>query len=186
MACNARAWIVALAVCAAPALAHAQDPPAAPGAPAAQGAPQGRGQSVRMQIGRGQLSPSDIQDQFDAYAIVQAQDALKLTDEQFPEFVRRARELHALRRRGRMARNRLIGTLNQLLRDANAPEARLAAATKALDEHERRSLEQVQRAYAAIDEVLDARQRARFRVLEEQLERKKLDMLFRARQGPRR
>ena len=169
MACSARACIIALVLCAAPALAQAQ----------------GRVQGARgQQAPRGQLSPADIQDQFDAYAIVQAQDALKLTDEQFPEFVRRARELHAQRRRARVARIRLIGSLNQLLRDSNASDARLSAATKALDDHERASLEQVQKAYAAIDEVLDARQRARFRVLEEQLERKKLDMLFRARQGP--
>lgn len=174
MAFSARLGLAALAVMAAsslPAELHAQG--------RAQGAP-------RQQGARGQLSPNDIQDQFDAYAIVQAQDALKLSDEQFPEFVRRARELHTLRRRGRMARMRLIGSLNQLLRDSNATDARLSAAVKALDDHERTSLEQVQKAYAAIDEVLDPRQRARFRVLEEQLERKKLDMLFRARQGPRR
>lgn len=171
MASSARVWILALALCAAPAIAQAQ----------------GRAQGARgQQAPRGQLSPADIQDQFDAYAIVQAQDALKLTDEQFPEFVRRARELHALRRRARVSRTRLIGGLNQLLRDSNASDARLSAAAKALDDHERISLEQMQRAYGAIDEVLDPRQRARFRVLEEQLERKKLDMLFRARQGPRR
>lgn len=171
MASRVRVLALALVLCAVPALAHAQ----------------GRAQGVRGQQGaRGQLSPSDIQDQFDAYAIVQAQDALKLTDEQFPEFVRRARVLHTERRRARTVRIRLIGDLNQLLRDRQATDARLSAATKALDEHERATLEQVQKAYAAIDEVLDARQRARFRVLEEQLERKKLDMLFRARQGPRR
>lgn len=171
MASSARVCLIALVLCAMPALAHAQ----------------GRAQGARgQQSARGQLSPADIQDQFDAYAIVQAQDALKLTDEQFPEFVRRARELHALRRRSRVARVRLIGNLNQLLRDSQASDARLSAAAKALDDHERTSLEQVQKAYAAIDEVLNPRQRARFRVLEEQLERKKLDMLFRVRQGPRR
>lgn len=165
MASSARVGIAAVLLCAMPVLAAAQG---------------------RAQGARGHLSPSDIQNQFDAYAIVQAQDALKLSDEQFAEFVRRARLLHTERRRARTARNRLIGALNQLLRDSNASDARLSAAAKALDDHERATLEQVQKAYAAIDEVLDARQRARFRVLEEQLERKKLDMLFRARQAPRR
>ena len=148
---------------------------------------QGRSAAQRGQQGaRGHLSPSDIQDQFDAYAIVQAQDALSLSDAQYPQFVRRARELHALRRRTRAERSRLIGGLNQLLRQKNASESRLEAATRALDSHDRASLERVQKAYAAVDEVLDVRQRARFRVLEEQLERKKLDMLFRAREGRRR
>ena len=140
---------------------------------------QGRGQ---RQSPRGHLTPSDVQDQFDAYAIVQAQDALKLSDEQYPQFVRRARMLHATRRRMQAQRMRMINQLGQLLRARDASEERLASATRALDEHERASLEAIQKAYAAVDEVLDARQRARFRVLEQQLERKKLDMLMRARQ----
>jgi hypothetical protein len=148
---------------------------------------QGRAGGQRGQQGaRGHLSPSDIQDQFDAYAIVQAQDALRLSDDQYPSFVRRARELHALRRRMRGERGRLVTALTQLLRQRGVDDAKLEAATRALDAHDRTSLERVQKAYAALDEVLDARQRARFRVLEEQLERKKLDMLFRARQAPRR
>lgn len=179
MACSARAWPLVLALCAASAVAA---PLGAAGLDA-QGRTQG---APRQQGARGHMSPSDIQDQFDAYAILQAQDALRLTDDQFPQFVRRARELHTLRRRVRVERSRLVSGLNALLRDRNASDARLAAATQALDEHERTSLTRVQQAYAAIDEVLDARQRARFRVLEEQLERKKLDMLFRARQGQRR
>jgi hypothetical protein len=35
----------------------------------------------------------------------------------------------------------------------------------------------------ALDEILDVRQQARFRLLEEQLERRKIDLLQRARQG---
>ena len=149
------------------------------GAPALAEA-QGRG--GQRQIPRGHLTPSDVQDQFDAYAIVQAQDALRLSDEQYPQFVRRARTLHATRRRMQAQRMRMINELGQLLRSRNANEERLASATRALDQHERASLEAIQKAYAAVDEVLDARQRARFRVLEQQLERKKLDMLMRARQ----
>ena len=37
--------------------------------------------------------------------------------------------------------------------------------------------------YDALDEVLDARQQARFRIFEERLEARKLDLLMRARQG---
>ena len=174
MVSSTRALVVACmaaACCVAPAAAEAQ----------------GRASAQRGQQGaRGHLSSSDIQDQFDAYAIVQAQDVLRLSDAQYPQFVRRARELHALRRRARAERGRLIASVNQLLRQDNASDSRLEAATRALDAHDRASLDRVQKAYAAVDEVLDVRQRARFRVLEEQLERKKLDMLFRARQVQRR
>ena len=63
MISNARALLIVMALCLAPAAADAQ----------------GRTAGQRGQQGaRGQLSPSDIQDQFDAYAIVQAQDALRL------------------------------------------------------------------------------------------------------------
>ena len=179
MAFSARALILAAVICAAPSIPAIVDAQSRTAAQRGQQAPRG-------QQGRGHLSPSDIQDQFDAYAIVQAQDALSLSDAQYPQFVRRARELHALRRRARAERGRLVGALNQLLRQRTAAESRLDAATRALDAHDRTSLDRVQKAYAAVDEILDVRQRARFRVLEEQLERKKLDILFRARQGPRR
>jgi hypothetical protein len=53
----------------------------------------------------------------------------------------------------------------------------------ALQELESRNAAELRRAYAQIDEVLDVRQQARFRVLEEQLERRKLELLMRARQN---
>jgi len=46
-----------------------------------------------------------------------------------------------------------------------------------------RSAAELRRAYDALDEVLDVRQQARFRTFEEMLERRKLDLLMRARQG---
>lgn len=166
VASSLRVLVIAAALVGVPALADAQ----------------GRMSPRPGQSGRGHLTPSDVQDQFDAYAIVQAQEALQLSDEQYPQFVRQARALHATRRRMQAQRMRMLAQLNQLLRARSASEERLASATRALDEHERASLEAVQKAYAAVDEVLDARQRARFRVLEQQLERKKLEMLMRARQ----
>ena len=44
----------------------------------------------------------------------------------------------------------------------------------------------MRKAYNTLDEVLDVRQQARFRVFEEQIERKKLELLLRARQNPNR
>jgi hypothetical protein len=154
----------------------------------AQARGQGRGAPGRGQMGpRDALTPGEIQAQFDAYAIVQAQDALQLSDEQYPQFVRRARALQGMRRQSRMQRNRLLTELNQLLRARPAAdEQRLTAATRALDDHDRQSLVELQKAYAGVDEVLTPWQRGRFRLLEDQLEQKKLDMLFRARQGSRR
>ena len=149
--------------------------------------PPGR-QGGRGQMGAGEgLTPREIQLQFDAYVIAQAENVLQISEEQYPQFVRRVRALQMARREARMRRNRLIAQLAQLARNRdNADEARLAAATRAIDEHERAVPGEIAKAFASLDEVLTPWQRARFRVLEDQLEQKKLDMVLRARQGPRR
>ena len=170
------AFAIAAAVGVAPAVLDAQ----------ARGGIQGRAGGRGQMAQRGGLSPADIQAQFDQYVIGQAEGVLLISDEQRPQFVRRVRALQAARRQARVARNRLLAEMSQMLRGRGGDEERLAAATRAIDEHERGTLANVQKAYAAIDEVLTPWQRARFRVLEDQLEQKKLDMLARARQGPRR
>lgn len=152
------------------------------------GSPPGGRQGGRGQMApRDGLTPREIQMQFDAYVIAQAEGVLQISEEQYPQFVRRVRALQMARREARMRRNRLVAQLAQLARNReNVDEARLAAATRAIDEHERATPGEIARAFASLDEVLTPWQRARFRVLEDQLEQKKLDMVLRARQGPRR
>ena len=55
----------------------------------------------------------------------------------------------------------------------------------ALQELESRNAAEMRKAYNALDEVLDVRQQARFRVFEEQIERRKIELLMRARQQNR-
>jgi len=43
----------------------------------------------------------------------------------------------------------------------------------------------LRKGYSSVDEVLDLRQQARFRVFEERIERRKLELLMRARQQNR-
>ncbi|MDQ3069927.1 MAG: hypothetical protein M3R55_09395 [Acidobacteriota bacterium] len=177
---RSRVVVVALVVVAGATSVDAQGgrgtgrPQMPPGAP-------GRGGAMQ----RESLSQAEIQDQFDAYAIVQAQDALQLSDDQYPQFVRRMRALQGARRRRQVERNRLMTDLNHRIRQS-ADDVQMAAVVKAVDDHDRGTFEELHKAHAGVDEVLSPRQRARFRILEEQLERKKLDMLFRARQGARR
>jgi hypothetical protein len=54
---------------------------------------------------------------------------------------------------------------------------------RALREHNQQSAAALQRDSEAVDEVLDVRQQVRFRLLEERLERQKLDLLMRSRRG---
>jgi hypothetical protein len=132
------------------------------------------------------LSPSEVVAMLDAYAVVQAQDALALNDSQYGQFVTRLRKLQEARRRNQQARNQILQQLRKLAGPQATPpfdENAIRDQLKALRDHDDRSAAELRRAYDALDEVLDVRQQARFRTFEEMLERRKLDLLMRARQG---
>ena len=121
----------------------------------------------------------------DAYALVQAENALQLQDAQYGEFVTRLKRLQETRRRNHLARNRMV----QELRRLTGPQAKtidenmLRERLEALKKHDAQAVIELARAYDALDEVLDLRQQARFRAFEENLERRKIDLLMRARRG---
>lgn len=127
------------------------------------------------------LTNAELIDMLDTYAIVQAQQALQLNDSQYGQFVTRLKRLHQVRRQNTRLRGQILQELRRLTQDAAADEAALRARMKALDEHDTRAADEMRRAYEAVDEVLDARQQARFRLFEERMERQKLDLLMRAR-----
>jgi hypothetical protein len=132
------------------------------------------------------IAPAEIQRMFDAYALVQAQDALKLSDEQFPQFLTRYKELQEVRRRAQTGRGRIIRDLLRLsAADGKADDTQLRDGLKAQQDFDARTAAEVKKAYEGIDQVLDVRQQARFRVFEEQMERRKIELVSRARQNTR-
>jgi hypothetical protein len=135
---------------------------------------------------RGALAPAEVVAMLDAYAVVQAQDALQLNDTQYGTFVTRLRKLQEMRRKNQQARNQIVQDLRRLAGPgANPPydETAIRAGLKGLRDLDDRSAAELRRAYDSIDEVLDVPQQARFRIFEETIERRKLDLLMRARQG---
>ena len=64
-------------------------------------------------------------------------------------------------------------------------EALVAERLKAFREEEDRSTAELRKAYDAVDETLDVAQQARFRLFEERMEQRKLELIMRARQDPR-
>jgi hypothetical protein len=131
----------------------------------------------------GQLTPGDVVGMLDNYAAIRAQEALALDDAHFAEFVSRLRTLQQLRRRNQQAHNRLIQDLRRLAGAQTAPpydEGAIRERLKALREQDDRAAVELRQAYDAVDEVLDVRQQARFRIFEEMMERRKLDLLMRA------
>jgi hypothetical protein len=122
----------------------------------------------------------------DSYAAVRAQDALSLDEAHYPEFLARFRRLQEIRRRDQQVHRQLLQDLRKLAgATAEAPydEAAIRERLNALREHDGRAAQALAGARGAVDEVLDVRQQARFRLFEEMIERRKLDLVMRARDG---
>ena len=133
------------------------------------------------------MTPGEIQKLFDAYIVVEAQRALELSDAQYPQFIAKLRTLQDSRRRNQQERMQLLQRLTRLTapRAPAADTAVLEGLLKNLQELDSRSAAEMRKAYDDLDQVLEIRQRARFRVLEEQVERRKIELLMRARQQNR-
>jgi hypothetical protein len=148
-----------------------QQAPAAPAAPAAQP----------------EISAGEIQRLYDAYALVQAQEALQLSDDQYVKFVTRLKALQETRRRHQQARNQILLDLRRLTNPQAPPPDEPAVRDRlaALRAEDERSAQDLRKASDAVDEILDIRQQARFRLFEERMEQRKLELLMRARQNAR-
>jgi hypothetical protein len=127
------------------------------------------------------VSPAEIQRMFDSYALIQAQDQLKISDEKFPQFLTRFKALQDTRRRNMTERLRMVQELRRLTNDAQPNETQMRERLKALDDLDARSQSELTKAYEAINQVLDVYQQAKFRVFEENMENRKLALVMRAR-----
>ena len=166
--CGAAALAVAATLCAGSARAQGR-PPREPVPPAAADS----------------VSPAEIQRLFDAYVAMQAQQALQLSDEQYPRFLARIKALQAARQRGLAARGRVLQELRRIVNAPQVDENEARTQMKALDDIDVRTATDVREALAALDQVLDPRQQVRFRLFEEQMERRKMELVLRARQANR-
>lgn len=135
------------------------------------------------------VSPQEFDQLFNSFVAMQAQQDLQLSDEQYGQFVVRLRALQDTRRRAQNQRNRVFGELRRLVQAGNrgggtpADDALIKDQLKSLDDLETRSAAEIRQAQANLDQLLDPRQQARFRLLEERVERQKIDLLMRVRQG---
>jgi len=134
------------------------------------------------------LAPRDVQRLFDAYVLMQAQERLALTDQQYPAFLQRLKALQDVRRQTQQARAAIIQELARGISGkpgVSLDEAGLRDRMRRLHEVDERGLADQRRACDAIDQILDVQQQARFRVFEEQMERRKVELVLRARQAAR-
>jgi hypothetical protein len=168
-----------IAVLVAPSLAGAQPRRLRLAQTTAQKESQGTGQAASETV-----DPAELGRLFDAYTVMQAQEALGLDEARFGPFVTRLRALQEMRRRHLRERAAVMRDLRQLLQTPGN-EAQLKDRLDALVRIDTTTRAEQATAMAAIDELLDVRQRARFRLLEQQLELRKLELVNRARQRQR-
>jgi Spy/CpxP family protein refolding chaperone len=133
--------------------------------------------------GNGQaVTPVELERWFDSYVLIQAQDALKVTDAQFPRFLQRLKALQATRRQHAVARRQVLNAIGRLVNATPADEPAIREQLKALRDLDAKAGEEMRRAYDALDEILDPVQQARFRLFEEAVERRKIELLMKARE----
>jgi len=149
------------------------------------GVPRGRGEGRVADPDNPGVTPGEVQKMFDAYALMQAQEQLKIADEQFTPFLTRFKALQEVRRRTLQERAGIIMSLRRLSNATPVDETQIRDRLNALQELEARSAVDVKKAYEGIDQVLDLRQQALFRVFEELMDRRKLELVMRARQANR-
>ncbi len=133
----------------------------------------------------GGVSPAEIQRLFDAYVVMQAQQELELSDEQYPTFLSRVRALQDVRRRTDVERNRRMQMLRRTALDQASNENDIRVQLRELREFNERVAAEVGRAEESVTQVLTVRQQARFQVFQDAMERRKAELLMRARQANR-
>jgi hypothetical protein len=130
---------------------------------------------------------AQVEQLFDQLVLREARATLQLGPDQFPAFRQRMQTLQMVRRRTARERQRLVNELNQLSRGGGPRDDDvLAAKLKGIDEQNEQAVRLVREAHDAVEALLSVEQRVRFRVLEQRLEQRRLELLAQARQQARR
>ncbi|HKB12765.1 MAG TPA: hypothetical protein VKD69_19010 [Vicinamibacterales bacterium] len=127
------------------------------------------------------MSPAELRKMFDSYAMMNAQEQLKISNDKFPNFLMQYKALQDKRRTASQEHGKMLAELRQQAADGKATDAQLRDRLKALRDLEERSHNDVRKAYDELDKVLDVKQQARFRVFEQQMDRRVAQALAQAR-----
>lgn len=130
-----------------------------------------------------QPNRADVEGMMEAYVLSKLQEALDLTDEQFGSMVVAQKKLSDARREYRQNRMRLLKEMRQTLQRDDAGESELQPLLDELEALREEFLATEKERYRAIDAILDVRQRARYRILEVELQRRLQEMMRRVRGG---
>ena len=144
--------------------------------------------SARPQAPAGQadqaVSPAEFQRLFDGFALVQAQRFLELSDDLYSRFLPRFMALQNARRQALQQHTRVLNVIRKALNDGGSDE-QIKDAMKQLQDIDERGVTETKKALDGVDQVLELRQQAKFRIFEEQMERRKLELVTIARRSNR-
>ena len=173
--------VVALTVAAPQQQATPPPPPpqTADAPPPSQGRGAGRVDAPQRPAAADLAKLQTVEDLLEGMEISNAAKFLQVDNQHYGEFIQRLRNLQKMRRQHQNQRQRLVAELRRMTNQPGVEDALLEAPTKRLDDFDKQSFQDLQNAYAQIDEVLNVRQRARFRLFEEQLDQRKLEILTR-------
>jgi len=131
------------------------------------------------------LRPSgeEVDGMIDAYILSKLQDALILSDEQFGRMVVAQKKMQDARRAYRRERNEVLRQMRQALRREDSGETDLPPLLSRLDERHQSFLEEERARYRDIDAILDVRQRARYRILEGEIQRRLQQLIRQSREA---
>src|SRR3954452_11753192 len=132
-----------LALVSTASLAAAQPPQGPP-----PGAPPGPPGGPEAAINAGQ-----IQRWFEAFTVLQAQEALQLSEAQYGRFVTRLKSLQDTRRKHQLARNQILAVLRKQTNPQTgaSDEAVLSDRLKAFREEDDRAAAELKKAYEGVD-----------------------------------
>lgn len=147
--------------------------------PAAQGRGAGRGEGSQRPAAADLAKLQTVEDLLEGMEISNADKFLQIDSQHYGDFIQRLHNLQKMRKQHQNQRQRLVQELRRLTNTPGMEDALLEAPTKRLDDFDKQAFQDMQNAYAQIDEVLNVRQRARFRLFEEMMEQRKLEILTR-------
>jgi hypothetical protein len=130
------------------------------------------------------VSPAEFQRLFDGFALVQAQRFLELSDDLYSRFLPRFMALQNARRQAVQQHTRVLNAIRKTVNDGGSDE-QIKDAMKQLQDIDDRGIAETKKALEGVDQVLDLRQQAKFRIFEEQMERRKLELVTIARRSNR-
>lgn len=132
------------------------------------------------------MSPAYVQQMFDTMALVEAERFLPVSGDQYPVFVQRLRRLQEARMQSNRRRTKALNELRGLAGPngpADVTDSVIEAKLKELTAAEQEGAADVRKALDELEAGLNVRQRARYRLLEENVERRKIDFLTKVRGG---